>query len=185
MFRIRHHLCFLAGLLASVPACGSDPAPQAKTAGGSTPSRAATSAPKATAAAPQRADTKSPTSGSVQIEERILKACGDLPTARFAFDSASIEGDAAATLQALAKCFDTGPLKGKGMRLVGHADTRGEPGYNRALGQQRATSVASYLESRGIAQSRVSTMSKGELEATGTDEEGWARDRKVEVFLAD
>jgi peptidoglycan-associated lipoprotein len=185
MLRNRHHHRLLAGLLALLPACGSDPAPQAKTAEGQAPSPVAAAAPKTTAAATQRADTKSPTSGSVQIEDRILKACGDVPAARFAFDSTSIEGDAAVTLQALAKCFDTGPLKGKGMRLVGHADARGEPGYNRALGQQRASSVASYVESKGIAASRVSTMSKGELEATGTDEEGWARDRKVEIFLAD
>jgi peptidoglycan-associated lipoprotein len=29
----------------------------------------------------------------------------------------------------------------------------------------------------------METSSKGEFEATGTDDDGWARDRKVEILL--
>lgn len=131
------------------------------------------------------ADTRTPTAGSIQIDDRILKACGDLPTAHFAFDSAAIAGDAANALGALARCFVTGPLAGARMNLVGHADPRGGVAYNLALGQQRAGSVATFLSQRGLAEERVGTVSKGAFEATGTDENGWALDRKVEVFLAD
>src|SRR5690348_14130906 len=84
-----------------------------------------------------RGDSGSPTAGSIQIDDRILKACGDIPTAHFAFDSASIDGQAAMALAALAKCFVSGPLTGAHLRILGHADPRGGIAYNIALGQQR------------------------------------------------
>jgi peptidoglycan-associated lipoprotein len=121
----------------------------------------------------------------VKIDDKIIKACGDLPTARFAFDSAQVSADAAAALDALARCFISGPLKGKGMRLVGHADPRGEVEYNLALGQRRAGSVSDFIARKGLEPGRMATSSRGEFEATGTDEEGWALDRKVEIFLAE
>lgn len=156
--------------------CSSDPKPEPKVAAPTT-----TAAP---AAAVQKKDTATPSSGSVQIDPQILSACGDLPRARFAFDSTKIEADAAAALDALARCFSTGPLKGRGMAIVGHADQRGEFDYNLALGQRRAGSVTEYLATHGVDRARLATSSRGELEAVGTDEEGWARDRKVDVLLA-
>ncbi len=128
---------------------------------------------------------KSDTDSNVQIDDKILKACGDLPTAHFAFDSAEVQADAANALDALARCFVSGPLKGKSMKLIGHADPRGETEYNLALGQKRAGGVAGFLAKKGVEQGHMLTSSKGEFEATGTDESGWARDRKVEVLLAE
>jgi peptidoglycan-associated lipoprotein len=143
--------------------------------------------PVATAApppvAPKKKDTATPSSGSVHIDDKIIKACGDLPTAHFAFDSTQVEPDAARALDALARCFSTGPLKGRGVSLVGHADPRGEFDYNMALGQRRAGSVGDYLTSHGVGKGQVAASSRGEIEAVGTDEEGWARDRKVDVLL--
>lgn len=130
-------------------------------------------------------DTATETSGSIHIDDKIVKACGDLPTAHFAFDSANIEAGAATALDALARCFISGPLKGKGMKLIGHADPRGETEYNLALGQRRAGGVAGFLAKKGLEQDRMATSSKGEFEATGVDEGGWAKDRKVEVLLAE
>ena len=103
----------------------------------------------------------------------------------FAFDSAAIDAQAGAALDALATCFSTGALAGRSMMLTGHTDPRGELEYNLALGQRRAGSVAHYLEGRGLAKAHVSTTSHGELDAVGTDEEGWARDRKVDVSLVE
>lgn len=133
----------------------------------------------------QGALSDSPTSSSVHIDERILRACGDLPTAHFAFDSANVLPESASALDALARCFVSGPLQGKSLRLVGHADPRGETEYNLGLGHQRAYSVVDILAQRGVPMSRMSTSSKGEFEASGVDEMGWARDRKVEVILVD
>jgi peptidoglycan-associated lipoprotein len=165
----------LAGAVATGAAgCGDDPPPKV-------PEPVATD----TGPKPKRNDTKSPTSGSVQIDDKIIKLCGDLPTARFAFDSADVQPDAAAALDALARCFVSGPGKGKGLRLIGHADSRGETEYNLALGQKRAGSIAEFLAKKGMEQGKLATSSKGEFEASGTDEDGWARDRKVEVILAD
>ncbi|MCC6558481.1 MAG: OmpA family protein [Polyangiaceae bacterium] len=182
MSKLRALVLVSAAFGVLVAGCGSEPQPPAKTGGDTTPGAARTAKP---AVAPKMVDTAKPTSGSVQIEDKILKACGDIPAARFAFDSTAIEGDAATALDALARCFVSGPLKGKGIRLVGHADPRGETEYNLALGHKRAGSVADYLAKKGMEQARLATSSKGEFEATGLDEEGWARDRKVEVFLAE
>jgi peptidoglycan-associated lipoprotein len=146
---------------------------------------AAVQVPDGKAMGAQRQDTATPTSGSVHIDERIMKACGDLPSAHFAFDSAAIRAEADTALDALARCFVSGPLKGHGMKLIGHADPRGEHEYNFALGQRRAGSVATYLSGKGLDAAHVQSSSKGDTEATGTDEAGWARDRVVDIFLAD
>lgn len=176
-------LAAAAAIALGIAGCGSEDKPAPKTANAAaTPARPTTSPPSAG----PRADTASPTSGSIQIDDKILKACGDIPTAHFAFDSASIGPEAQGALDALARCFVSGPLKGsKGMRLVGHADPRGETEYNLALGQKRAGSVGEYLATKGLDKGRIQTLSKGAFEATGTDEEGWARDRKVDVSLAE
>lgn len=168
-------------LLGAALGCSSDPKPGPKLA-----DAAPTATAGAGSAAPvARKDKDSPTAGSLHIDDKILKACGDIPTAHFAFDSAAIGPEAAGALDALARCFATGPLKGRTMRLTGFADARGELEYNMGLGQKRAGSVADYVAKKGVEKSKLSTTSKGSLEATGTDEEGWARDRKVEVTLVE
>jgi peptidoglycan-associated lipoprotein len=166
--------------LATVLGCGSAaPKPADNAVDATKP--AADAKPGATA----RQDTVTATSGSLHIDERIMKACGDVPTAHFAFDSAKIQLDAATALDAIARCFVSGPLKGHSMKLIGHADPRGEHEYNFALGQKRAGSVGTYLSGKGLDAAKIQSSSKGDTDATGTDEAGWARDRKVDVLLAD
>lgn len=133
----------------------------------------------------QSVQPSSQSESSVHVDQKIIKACGNLPTAHFAFDSANVLPESSAALDALAQCFVSGPLKNASLKLIGHADPRGETEYNLALGQQRAYSVLDILAQRGIQLHRMSTSSKGEFEATGNDEAGWARDRKVEVMLAE
>ena len=99
--------------------------------------------------------------------------------------NAIIDLNRAGVLDALARCFITGPLKGKGMKLVGHADPRGELEYNLGLGQRRAGSISGFLAKKGVEQGKMATSSKGEFEASGTDEDSWARDRRVEILLAE
>lgn len=120
---------------------------------------------------------------SISIDPAIASKC-DLPIAHFAFDSVDIRMGEAPALDALAHCFISGPLEGEDLMLVGHADPRGELTYNYALGQARAGSVATYLGLHGLDHERVTTSSLGELEATGQNAEEWARDRRVEVLLA-
>jgi peptidoglycan-associated lipoprotein len=124
------------------------------------------------------------TESAIDVDDEIARVC-DLPAAHFAFDSSKVTQSAAAALDALSECFSSGPLAGRSMKIVGHADPRGGLDYNLALGQRRAGSVAEYLEHNGLQQARIVTTSMGELESTGTDEAGWARDRKVEILLAE
>lgn len=182
-FRFIHVVRGAAALALFVAGCGSDPASRPKAASGRDGTEGGAST-QASGASASKGNASSDAS-SVHIDERIVKACGNIPMAHFAFDSASIQADAASSLDALARCFASGNLAGKGMRLVGHADARGETEYNFGLGHKRASSVASFLGKKGLEASRLQTTSRGELEAAGSDEEGWARDRRVDIFLAD
>lgn len=176
--KLRKSLLCSLGLVAMwVAGCASDAKP---------PEAPATDAPEVTGGSKDDADLegKDPGKGNIVIGPKIQALC-KLPTASFAFDSAALNATAKEALNALAACFASGPAKGKDMRLVGHADPRGEVEYNFALGQKRAGSVASYLQNQGLSEDRLLTSSRGETDATGTDEEGWAADRKVEIFLAE
>jgi peptidoglycan-associated lipoprotein len=135
---------------------------------------------RATASQPTANDT----SGTIAISEEIRKACGIAKKdAHFAFDSARIDANAGKVLSAVAKCLDSGPLAGRELNLVGRADPRGDSEYNMVLGGQRASAVSSALESRGLAADKISSSSRGEMDATGTDEATWADDRRVDVRL--
>ncbi|MEX1362758.1 MAG: OmpA family protein [Nannocystaceae bacterium] len=129
-------------------------------------------------------DDEDPGQGDVSIDPELAKMC-DLPEADFSFDSAKLSPEAKTALDALAACFVDGPAKDRRMTLVGHADPRGDEEYNLGLGQRRAGSVATYLGQKGLADERLETSSRGELDATGTDEASWARDRRVDIGLAD
>lgn len=136
------------------------------------------------AAPPMPSDSKSPKAGVVHIAEDIRKACGISDAdAHFAFDSATLGQTERPVLTQLATCFVSGPLRGREMRLVGHADPRGPDEYNMVLGGSRADTVKTFLTMKGVPSSRIATTSRGEMEARGTDEASWAEDRRVDVFM--
>jgi peptidoglycan-associated lipoprotein len=136
-------------------------------------------------AAPAAAATEeSADQAGVVVDDAVVKLC-DLPEARFDFDSAKLSPSAVAMLDALATCFISGPGKDKNMRVVGHADPRGTEDYNMGLGQRRAGSVSSYLVKKGLPEDRTETSSRGELDATGSEDTGWAKDRRVDILLAE
>jgi peptidoglycan-associated lipoprotein len=116
------------------------------------------------------------------IEDEILRLCPVKPP-RFAYDSAQVTQEFQNTLVALAECMNTGGLKGKDLLMVGHADPRGEEDYNMALGGRRAESVRTALGALGVAQTRLDVTSRGEVEATGTDEGTWSKDRRVDIKI--
>ena len=63
-----------------------------------------------------------------------------------------------------------------------HCDWRGTAAYNLALGDRRSNSVNSYLKTLGVSESRLVTLSKGDLDALeGATEAAMAQDRRVEV----
>jgi len=127
---------------------------------------------------------KSPQRGLVMIAAEIRRACGlSDKDAYFDFDSAQLDGADKTILQKVAVCFESGPLAGRTMRLIGHADPRGDSEYNMVLGGSRADNVKQYLESRGLPGNRLATTSRGELDAMGRDEDTWAHDRRVDLLL--
>lgn len=101
-------------------------------------------------------------------------------TVYFDFNEHVLTVEATRTLAQVARCIKSVP--GRNVRLEGHCDPRGTQEYNLALGDRRARSVKRYLVRLGVKGSRLRPVSKGKLEATGTNVAGWARDRKV-VFI--
>lgn len=73
--------------------------------------------------------------------------------------------------------------QGTRLQLSGHTDERGTREYNLALGERRANAVARYLVSVGVNASQLSVVSYGKEKpvADGSNEEAWARNRRVEL----
>lgn len=171
-------LLLASAALALVPSC----TPKTSSDGTvSAPANADTAPP---VSAENDAEGKDPERSDVSIDPRITAMCG-IDEPNFAFNSSALSAQAKRVLNAIATCFKDGPAAGHSMRIVGHADPRGDEEYNFGLGQQRADNVGRYLAKRGVGNDRLETSSRGELDAVGTDEAGWKRDRKVELLLAD
>jgi peptidoglycan-associated lipoprotein len=100
---------------------------------------------------------------------------------KFDFDSSQLSSADRDILQQVAKCMTDGALKGKNIELIGRADARGEQEYNMTLGSSRATAAHKYLDGLGVDDKRMSETSRGALDATGHDEEGWSKDRRVDI----
>jgi len=155
--------------------------------GGAKPPVAASpdSHPTAAASPPvTSASLPSPTSSNVSISDEIRSKCGISDAdAYFPFDSAHVTSNDRTPLDQVVKCFTQGPLAGRSVKLVGRADPRGSSDYNLTLGQSRADAVGSYLETRGMSKDKTQPTSRGAMDAAGTDESGWQRDRRVDVLL--
>ena len=100
----------------------------------------------------------------------------------FNFDSASIAAAERAKLQEAARYLDKNARAG--VLLEGHCDWYGTADYNLALGELRANSARDYLSTLGVNSSRIETLSKGSLEATGgLSKAQSAQDRRVEIII--
>lgn len=144
-------------------------------------------APVASPPGPQADDSApSKTSSDVHISDEIRSKCG-IPDedAYFTFNSATLTASDRTPLDLVARCFTSGPLSGHAVKLVGRADPRGSSDYNLTLGQWRADAVQGYLTLHGMRKSKASTTSRGSMDATGSDEEGWRHDRRVDVMLGE
>jgi peptidoglycan-associated lipoprotein len=100
-----------------------------------------------------------------------------LKSVYFDFDSYALKPEGREVLQENAICLQK--HYHRQVILEGHCDPRGTEEYNLALGEHRAQAVKKYLVNLGIPEHKLSTLSRGELDAQGTNEEEWAKDRKV------
>ncbi|RMH44031.1 MAG: OmpA family protein [Deltaproteobacteria bacterium] len=101
-----------------------------------------------------------------------------LESVYFEFDSAALSAEARDVLAKDADCLKQ--ESERSVYVIGHTDPRGTDEYNIALSDGRARAVADYLARLGIDPARFRIVPKGEADATGTDEESWKRDRRVD-----
>jgi len=165
-------------LVALALACGSDKKPPAAPA----PQPEAKTQPTTVTSAQPKQEM------AVNVDDAIVKACNLKFTnvdesPKFDFDSENLTEGEKQVLDAIAKCLTTGPLKGRSVDLVGRADPRGETEYNMTLGAKRARACHNYLTNLGVGGDKLHDTSRGELDATGTDESGWKKDRRVDIKL--
>ncbi len=71
------------------------------------------------------------------------------------------------------------------LTVVGHTDNKGTAEYNQKLSEQRALSVAQYLESKDVNPVRLATLGKGEADpiASNDTESGRQANRRVEIYI--
>ena len=103
----------------------------------------------------------------------------------FALDSFAIDAEDRATLDAQASWLTRYP--DVRVTIEGHADERGTREYNLALGDRRANAARDYLQSRGIAPARMTTISWGKErpQNPASNEEAWAQNRRAVTVVAE
>src|SRR4051794_905427 len=120
------------------------------------------------------AATSGPIPGS---QEDLVANVGD--RVFFDFDRSSLRTDARATLDRQAGWLAKYPQIN--VQVAGNCDDRGTEEYNLALGQRRANTSRDYLVARGVAGSRINTISFGKDRPTalGDNEQAWAQNRNT------
>jgi peptidoglycan-associated lipoprotein len=95
----------------------------------------------------------------------------------FDLNKNNLSSDAQATLDRQATWLAKYPQVT--IQLAGNCDDRGTEEYNIALGERRANAARDYLVAKGVAASRITTISYGKDRptATGDDEQSWAQNR--------
>ena len=103
----------------------------------------------------------------------------------FDSDSAVIKPGMRPVLDAFAVDLEATELSGMLILVVGHTDDRGSDALNDPLSLARASSVAAYLESKGIGAGRITVDGRGDhAPMIGNDRAyGRALNRRVEIFL--
>ena len=71
------------------------------------------------------------------------------------------------------------------VKVIGHTDSQGSDAYNQKLSERRASSVAAYLLSQGLAPNKLTSEGRGESQpvADNDTEEGRAQNRRVELHI--
>jgi outer membrane protein OmpA-like peptidoglycan-associated protein len=109
----------------------------------------------------------------VEFNEKIL----------FEFSKSDLSAAARANLDKLVEVLNKYP--NTNIEVQGHTDSRGTDEYNMGLSERRANTVADYLKSKGIANSRITTKGFGESAPGYTNDtpEGMAQNRRVEFLI--
>lgn len=97
----------------------------------------------------------------------------------FDFDVSTVSSEFSTLLDAHAKFLNEN--NDVNVLIEGHADERGTPEYNIALGERRAKAVQTYLENMGVASSQLTVVSYGEEKPMVKDrsEDAFAKNRRA------
>ena len=103
----------------------------------------------------------------------------------FDFDTARIRSEYSEVLAAHARRLSA--KTDLSVRLEGHADERGSREYNIGLGERRAQAVRQVLMLQGVPSAQITTVSYGEERPalSGSTEEAWERNRRVEIVYSE
>ena len=101
----------------------------------------------------------------------------------FEFNESELGDEAKKSLDRLVKSISDMP--DSRIRVYGHTDIVGSSEVNQALSTKRAKEVAAYLETKGIAASRITAegLSFTKPIADNSTEEGRAKNRRVEIYV--
>ncbi|MBR1578542.1 MAG: OmpA family protein [Bacteroidales bacterium] len=101
----------------------------------------------------------------------------------FDFNKSTLRPEAKASLDKFAA--EMSDMTETGITVYGHTDNVGSEAANRKISLQRAESVGNYLNSKGIAKSRITMQGMGydQPVADNSTEAGRAQNRRVEVFI--
>lgn len=102
-------------------------------------------------------------------------------TIYFMLDSSEVQPDFIQVINAHAQYLVAHP--NQKLTLEGHADERGSPEYNIALGDQRAKAVAGMMKAQGVSDGQLILISYGEEKPAvmGSDESAYERNRRAEL----
>jgi peptidoglycan-associated lipoprotein len=163
------------------PAAAPEPAAVVPVSDGGAAQRRADSL--AALAAQRRADSLAAARSAASANEEGAQAALRRVLAQvvyFDYDKDNLRDDARAVLDAKASVLAAN--SGITIVVTGHTDEQGTSEYNLALGQRRAAQVKRYLESKGIAENRMTTQSLGDSQpaAQGSDEASYQLNRRAE-----
>lgn len=97
----------------------------------------------------------------------------------FDSDSAAIKDGQKVNIDAFIK---QAKETGHKFKLVGRADASGNADYNRDLSARRVKAVKDYAIAKGVPESQIVEMVKGDEGASGTTDQTRAQDRRVDIF---
>ncbi|ACV27259.1 peptidoglycan-associated lipoprotein Pal [Kangiella koreensis] len=132
------------------------------------------------AAAQAEAEALARQRAAEEAERQRIAALLDNNVIYFDFDDDSIRSEYVEVLEAHAMYIQS---SGKSVVLEGHADERGTPEYNLALGERRAKSVAQLMRTYGVSDSNIEVISFGEESPANPahNESAWQENRRVEI----
>jgi outer membrane protein OmpA-like peptidoglycan-associated protein len=101
----------------------------------------------------------------------------------FAFDSSNLQSQFYPVLDNVAGTLNQ--YNQTVIEVAGHTDSVGTDAYNQKLSEQRANSVAAYLNGRGVVQQRMIVVGAGKTRpiASNDTDGGRAQNRRVEITI--